>query len=338
MLVAGLLGIVSCSLEDDNEICDYNIQLSYHYNLENFTTANMLDNHVSVITEYIFDEDGILFRINTIHADECLQYIVSEQMLPPGRYSVIAWGNLGNACAASDAVIGVTRRDEMLLQFDNPCSEYPGYELNGDRIFHAYRTFTVGETGISRLRVDVVHSHLLLRYRVRWRTPSKAPELGSGEFQMRLNGNPSEYNFMPEYISREQYCRVHDRNADDDYRSQCNEVIHHIPTVYTDRNVRSNRVNHQVNVDRIIDGEFIAFRLRNSTPTTVTLHHYSNMRAGERQLMNTVPLGDFFRRYGEDLDKTLKQEYHLEFIINDDGSVSVQPIGIADWDEGGYVW
>lgn len=338
-LVAVGFSLTACyDVENRREVCDYNIQLNYHYNLENHSEENLLENYVSSLTEYIFDASGVLYAVHTMEAEACAGKFKSERTLPAGRYSVIAWGNLNGTCAVNEARIGVTTREQMQLAMANPCNLYPGYQNNGDRLFHAYRTFTVNSKGISRIRVDVTHAHLSLKVLVRWKNSSQAPSADAGELQLQLTGLPSEYTFMPEYISRGGTCREHNCSADDDYRSKCDEVIHHIPRKYRDRNILSHRLNSYVNVDRQVAAEFVSFRLRNDSPAILSLYLLPNTRAGEPvKLMNDVPLGDFFARQNEDLDRALKQEHPIELIVGDDGSVTVQPMDIADWDEGGSI-
>lgn len=321
-------------IEGERSICNYKVQIRYYYNRENTSAVNMLERYVSTIDEYIFDSDGILYAINSIVPDPCGDGIKSELDLPYGRYSVIAWGNRGDYCKINDYQPGVTTRDQMLIMMNNPCVDYPGYQDNGDRLYYGYRTFRVERGRTTRVHVDVTHSHLSLRMSVRWRNSLNAPKAENGEMQIRLGELPSEYAFMPEYLSRRRVSQTH-VSVNDEYLVEQNETIHYIPRNYTDFNIVKHRVNSNINVDRQISCELVTFRLRNNNPAIVSL--YQLTADGDIQLMHDVPLGDYFAQMNENLDISLRQEYELEFVINDDGSVTVLPVDISDWDEGGAL-
>lgn len=319
----------------DDAICEYNVQLRYNYNRENTSSLNVLTDYVSKLDEYIFDSDGVLFAVNPLQKDKCTGEWISELELPAGRYSVITWGNLHTTCNISQAQVGITRREEMLLTLNNPCAIYTGYQNNSDPLFYGYRTFTVTAKDISRIRVDMLHSHLVIKYRVIWRG---TPPNTAGDYQMRLRQNPSEYTFMTEFISRDNECREHIPSDDDEYNRICSKTMHYIPRVLQS-NVLSHRVNSSIDVDQRVEGEIVAFRLRNGTPAILSFYEIIPTRAGysERKMMNDVDLSSYFSYHEVNLDHELRQEYPMEFIIGEDGTVTVLPLSISDWDEGGML-
>lgn len=335
LLGALIAGVSSCKGlidHNDNEICRYNVALLYHYNRENESRENLLERYVGSLTEYVFDDGGILYAVRTPSRDECTGAWVSEFDLPEGRYSVITWGNLGTTCRTDNARIGITRREDMLLTLDNPCPQYAGYHDNSDRLFYGYRTFSVRPGCQSRIRIDMLHAHLALKYKVTWSGTQPAQ---GGDYQMRMRGNPSEYSFMTEFISRNEVCREHDPAIDDEYLGICDETIHYIPRVLQS-NALHHRVNTLINVDKAVEGEIVAFRLRNDTPAILSLHEITQTRSyGERQVLKDFNLSSYFSHHQIDLDRTLRQEYGLEFVIGDDGTVTVLPMEFSDWEEGG---
>jgi len=332
LAAVALLG-ASCSMDEHNEVCDYSVELRYDYNRENSANANVLHNYIGSISEYIFDENEILYAMNTITADECDGLLKSERMLPPGRYSVISWGNMAGACRATAATVGVTTRQQMELMMDNPCDVYAGYQNNGDRLFHAYRTFTVNPVGISRVRVDMVHSHLSLRFRVKWGPGATKPPVGQ-EYQVRIETTPSQYRFMPEYVRSGVDVVYHDTDTHDEYNAICPAWRPHIPTVYGDRNILKHRVNTNVDTEREAYGEFITFRLLNNSGAMLSLH---NADSGMTQVADTKNLGDYFRDEGIELSRNLRQEFSIEILINADNTITLRWLDIAEWDEGGLV-
>ena len=340
LLAAG--GWASCQgvIDGDGEICAYTVQLRYDYNEENTTQTNEFAKHVLSTEEYIFDEHGILCAIGPVTADACTGEWVTQQMLPPGRYSVIAVGNRTSMSSSGpQPKVGETRREDLLLTLVNRSANGTDdgvhFESCG-RLFHGYRTFTVAERGISHIRVDMVHSHLDLRFTIRWKN-NQIPA-HADDFYVLLKDVPSQYHLMPEFlypVPREA-AKLHDPVADDKHESVSDRVIHHIPQVHHDRNLATHRKDVGL-YGNALSAQMIGYRIRNvgadRAETTISL--YGN---GGTQLMKDIHLNDFLNRSGINLDHTLKQQYHIVFEINPDtGEVTVWFADIADWDEGGNL-
>ena len=342
LLTAVLLSAVSCyDLEGDREICDYNIQLRYDYNEENGTTQNMIDYYVYTIDEYIFDEAGILFLHNRFTPDICREKMNSELRLPPGRYSVIAIGNRDDRSPTTDIstgnapVKGLTHRDDMRLTLDNPEPMPNGTNGDSERLYHGYRTFTVKERGISRVRVDVINAHLILRFRITWK--SGAPPRGS--YYALLESVPSEYALMPEHIyPRGSFnCEMHDHNTHDEYLSASNDIIHHIPhTCHLENRPLIHRYNTYLNADKEMWGEFTTYRLKNATAPVLKVLSAAD---DTNILPGDINLKEYLDWYFDapsspyNRDHTLKQEYLINIEI-DGNTIHMAPLDVADWDEG----
>lgn len=348
LLIAIVPGFVSCmkAIDHYDKICDYSVRLIYHYNMENASATNQYPRYVKSCEQYIFDDRGILYAKGPITADPCTGEWVSELMLPPGRYSVIAVGNRSAMSRIHDIVgnepkIGVTRREDMTLTLTDRSTDGKddgtNYSATG-RLYHGYRTFTILPTGPSRVRIDMVHSHLDLMYTIRWKD-GNAPN-DSNDFYLKLSDVPSEYNLMPEYIYTEPYgpCAEHDpdETAHDPYNSTCLAVRHHITQVKKDVNIVAHRQPSTM-FGKTISGQTISYRIRDCgadrTETMVSLHSVS-----QGQLMKDIHLNDFLNRSNVNLDHTLKQQYHIIFEIDSQtGKVDVFFSKIADWDEGGHL-
>lgn len=340
--VAAVAPMVSCDIEYEPEVCDHNVEIVYWYDAEMSAADNRLSDVVSTLDEYIFDGDGVLYDWRSVPVDECTGGFPSTTTLPPGRYSVVTWGNRTDINTPNEVRKGVTRREQMLLSPDC-CYSGPHTDAaagcntlqdNGDRLYYAYRTFTVPEVGKASVRAQLVHSHLVLRYRIRWRGTAPA---NTGDFHTDLDSISSRYAFMPQFKYRYGACRDFDP-ADDDYRRKCTEHRHFIKTVFDNRAYR-HRIDVDMNGDKQIYGEFVSYRLRNTTPVTMSLWSAGRTtRAGEPvQLMKDVDLGGWFYRKGIELDRNLKQDFYLDFEILDDGRVIVSEMEIADWTDGGYL-
>lgn len=319
-------------------ICDYSVQLTYHYNVENSSGTNEILGYVNSIDEYLFDADGILYAVNPLRKDPCTGEWVSELMLPPGRYSVIAIGNRTGISPVTDdhaaPVVGQTSRDDMLLTLDRSQTRAGTDAGFADRLYHGYRTFCVENGQTSQVRVDMVHSHLIIYYKIMWEE-----SVGAGSFtdlHVRMEDAPSEYSLMPEFIYPEPQgaCLPHDPATHDPYSRICRDCVHHIPTVHNDCNYMGFSDRSTV-FGQEATGSVISYRIRNtpeeSRPTTFTVWD------GDTPLANTVPLNDFFTRSGIDLDHTRRQEYPLVFLIHRDGTITVTFATVEDWEEGGTI-
>lgn len=330
LLAAVSLAVVSCHKEGPREICDYNVAVEYVYNRENTTNSNVLGEYIGSLTEYIFDGDGILYAMREVPADECEGGLVSQQLLPPGDYSLITWGNKTGINSVNDARVGITHRRDMELMPDNPFTPETDMQDNGDRLYYTYRTFSVAPHGISHVKAYMVHSHLVLKYRIVWKRAAQAPA-DTRDFYSEHTEIPSPYGFMPEFVFNGQGS-IHDPAADP-YEPQATERYLYIPTVYgktqAGRILKNHRNDVRMNDYREVNGELVAYRLRDDTDLTIDLRSQSR---GE--IMRDVNLGEeFFRANGIALDRNLRQEFAVLITI-DGGDITVSSLDIADWDEG----
>ena len=339
---------------DDKE-CDYNVRIFYHYNRENMSRDNVLPTYVKWMTEYIFDANEVLLMINPLLVDECDGTYFSELNLPPGRYSIITVGNgtsmseITDKSSESAPQIGVTHREDMLLSLmhetqtlltnETESRADRGYFDNCGRLYHGYRTFTIAPAELSHIRVDMVHSHCVINYTIRWKNIPSTPT-NTKDFHVRLDDIPSRYALMPQYYYPNGVASEHDPATSDPYNFVCLGVIHHIPTVYKPGMLpdeQCNIVNHRAEatmLGRRVTGKTITYRLRNDGDVKFSLHGGGGTRAGETQIMKDLPINRILQDLGEDLDLSLRQEYDLIFEINDDGTVKTFFAGVADWDEG----
>lgn len=305
--------------------CDYTVQIRYDYNAENTSSTNLLTTYIGSLDEFLFDEDGILYAVRPLAVDECTGQWVSEYDLPPGRYSVIAIGNRSDMSVINDARIGHTRREDMLMTLTtaNPSNDT-------DRLYHGYRTFTVVPNGVSNVRVDMVHSHCIIRFRIRWK--NNTPPMGNYYSVMKYI--PSEYSLMPEYYYPKPFeaCTKHIPESSDPYSQAPQSVRHHITTVHANRDLLDHTIALKRNVDGEVIGQFVMYRIKNENHPTMSLHT-GTTRASE-QVMKDIDLQRYFLDQGIDHDSSLKQEYNIEIMIDGD-RVSVMSVTIGDWQEGG---
>lgn len=341
VLSSSCMGLIDLN---ENQVCDYSVRLRYDYNVENTSSLNMIDYHVRSLEEYIFDEEGVLIMTNMVYRDVCDGSWHSDLDLPVGRYSVIAVGNrdtrsrIWDERRESEPLEGVTKREDMRMELDN------AEELTGDthgpseKLYHGYRTFNVeaGHTGV--VRVDVVHSHLRIKFRVTWKnstTPSKKQN-----YFAQLETVPSHYTLMPEYHypTGSFECRPHDPRTSDNYERSSDYIIHHIPTVHQDRTPLTYRHDTYINNDNEMWGEFTAYRVKNETAVELKLYHWDEQTKTTTDLLDSgIDLQDFLTNHLKiNLNHTLKQDYYLKIEIYN-GKAVISWLSISDWDEGGVI-
>ncbi len=324
--------LFSCSIDYATEVCPHNVEIVYWYDEEMTSVRNILDGVAESLDEYIFDEQGGLYRHRRVPLDECEGGFLSRNTLPPGRYSVITWANRSDINSVNEATVGVTHREDMRLK---PYSPYDGtgvLQKNGDRLYYTYRTFTVPEVGVAYVRADMVHSHLVLKYRVRWK--NKAPE-NTRDFYSDMHSISSEYQFMPRFFYENNTCYSHGCDLDP-YLEHSYTSRHHIKTV-DDNREHCHRIDVAMNGDKTIHGEYITYNLCNATPATISLWSSgAGTRAGEPvMIMKEIDLSRWFSEKHIELDSNLRQEFFLDFLIDDNGNVTVSDATIGDW--GGYM-
>lgn len=344
------LSLASCHTDNYREICDYKVQLRYDYNEENRAEVNMIEYYVYSIDEYIFREDGILFQHRLVTPDRCTEYLNSEIDLPPGKYSVIAVGNRDERSEVSDGSFtrsgtraantpmpGITHRDNMLLSLENSVLHPDGTHGPSENLYYGYRTFTVKERGISRIRVDMMNSHFRLIFRVTWKngaTPDR-----NGSYFALLESVPSRYRRMPEYVypAGKFVSEVYDGSTHDHYQSNSNDVIHYIPTTcYLSQNVLRHRNDMPINADREMWGEFTTYRLKSSVRPQLRFFAEDPLGGAPTQIVRDIDLQAYFDWYDHDLDTELRQHYEIDIVIDGD-KIILLPLNVADWDEGGVI-
>ncbi len=333
------------SIHENLTICISGVELAYDYNEENSTYENKINYWVRTIDEYVFDESDRLYSVRQLTPDG----FDSKIILPEGRYSVVAVGNIDERSAVSDfatggfPVVGVTRRQDLRLSLQNPGRFEDGTVGPSEDLFYGYRTFSVGATDTGRVRVDLVNAHLRLRFRVRWADPHT--ELNAGSYYAVLEGVTSLYDLVPEWMfpADEFSAREFDHSMAE-FPSDDQTTVHYLPRVAPDPAMELDYSEETyLNADREIRGVFTTYRIRSDTPLTMTLHYApTGTRASDSDPMmlpRAIDLRGFFEWFNIDLDHALKQDYVLDVLVVEDRMVITLVDGgtVADWTEGGEL-
>lgn len=321
------LSLTSCSIEPETEVCEFNTRLTYIYNREN-TAASVLPIYIKTLDEYIFNQQDVLVMINRLPGISCFGEYVSEFNLPAGKYTVITWGNKATPSKVNKEQIGVTTRQEMMLYLDNP-QEDESLQNDSERLYYGYRTFSVNEYGVSKVRVDMSHAHCVLNITVQWRKMAEAPTAAQG-YYMLLKDIPSGYSFMPQYKFQSGQTDVHDPMLDT-YPANSSQDICYMPLVHAADNLVNHRTWAEMNTEtRTLQSRFITYRYKDSS------HELLSVYLDDTQIMKEIDLAVFFQSMGIVLDTNRRQEFDLLLVI-DGNNVTVSLIKIDDWDEGGSL-
>lgn len=313
----------SCEIDNDIPVCDYDVQLEYW--LSDDGQKNTLYQYVRHIEQYIFDEKGVLFYMDRLEGSSSGKGFVSELELPAGRYSVVSWGNRAGVSKLPAVTVGHTRLSELLLRLNDPVGDVRTHNQS-EQLYYGYHTFTVDEYGASRVRVYMSHAHLLLEVIVKWK---RDHPVDTKDFRMTLRDMQDTYTFMPQY-------KVSGNSVDD-----FSEVYEEYPIRSFDKRfylkspvMKDTYIMHAQDVDMDIvgnvNGRFLAYRITNDS------HPLLRLYAGDKPLMKEIDLYRYFQTMSIELDRNLQQEFSI--IVEIDGDqVTVRPVVISDWENGGEI-
>ncbi len=305
--------LFSCIAEDLEEC--FNVQITYRYTREG-TTKNIYHGYIHSLNEYIFDNKGILCKVNTLPMNKS----ISTHKLLPGEYSLISWANQDNISKISNINVGETNKEELLMYLDKQIN------TNSEKLFYSYRTFRINTNGISYIHSDMVQAYCLLNMSIRWR--SNPPD-NSKDLYLVYKQVPYAYSSIPSFVFEKNSWSAYAIDADD-YPNKSDDKIYYTPNTLTEENMITYRQDIKINVDKKVNATFITYRYRNDSPLLLSLYW------GDEQIMKEIGLERFFREMKIDLNKTLFQEYDIEIEIDGD-NVNVSFVNINDWGEGGVI-
>lgn len=326
LLLAVSLVVPSCNIDGDLAECPYNARLEYWYT--GTGQANVLPDYIFRMQEFVFDSLNILRQVNELGGKK---NIAAELDLSPGRYTLVAWGNLDSCSSLNEAEIGRTRLTDILLYANNPVPpetrvNVPLRQQNGELLYYGYTSFTVQSQGVSRQRVDMVHAHLKLDITVKWK--GKAPT-DTGDMYMSLSGMPSAYGFLPEFEVKGSPYSTYGTAADGSPTRS--GVWYYIPERPEDYPLITYEVPVKMDITRTVNATFISYRIGSDDHPVVRLY------GGGKQLLKDIDLYKYFRTMQIDLDENLRQEFSLVMEVDAAGGVIVSSATVSDWVDGGAI-
>lgn len=318
-----------CDLDGPMEECDYGARLQFHYSREG--GKNRIRDYVTTITDYLYDEQGRLMDVTTRTGVRIPQRTFS---LPPGKYTLISWGNQTEKTYVHPSVEPGTQFGDMLLVKNHPhpsgrhgstggtrttaaprgntflekydASDMP-WQQNAERLHYGRADFTVGEFGVTEQTVFMGHAYLDLTVTV----VGLAGKRGE-EFEFRLDGTHPVYSM-------------------DHYRTiNAQGYPMHIPEPDRTQNNVHLMSGVRMTGEGALENTLLSYRLTNQSRPVFSVWQ------GERQVMRNVDLKHFFDTMLIEMDTNECQEFHIRITVDGD-NIYVQFVNLGDWIDGGSI-
>ena len=317
LLLVGMLLLYmfsSCQMMDERDLCCYNVQLNYRYYRAG---KNEMSSRVSSMKHFLFNSDSILQEVYDVSGDAVKKL---EVIIPSGDYTMVSFANIGEPSFLNDFIVGQSKMNELELYIDNLNSD--GYQDNSERLFFAYRNFSVAKSGIKYYIVDCTHAHNILTINVKWKNASPP---SSSRYMMELTKVPGNYQFP---VSR--WVTIGSFKSEDNKIPESTSllVVHSIPEPL-ERDVE-HQTQARFKPNGNLEGTFITYRYTNQRIPTFCLY------GDNGALMKEIDLTKFFQQMGWELTLNIEQEFDLTMTIDGD-KVYVSSTNIADWEEGGTI-
>lgn len=305
--------LAGCDLDGPMEECDYGARLQFHYSREG--SKNRIRDYVTTITDYLYDDQGRLMDATTRTGVHIPQRTFS---LPPGRYTLISWGNLTEKTYVHPSMEPGTPFEDMLLVKNHPhlstrsifgqydASTMP-WQQNANRLHYGRADFTIGEFGVTEQTVFVGHAYLDLTVTVVGLEGKRGDE-----FDFRLDGTHPVYSMGHYRKINAQGYPMYIPEPD-----QTQENVHLVSDV-------------RMNSDGALESTFISYRLTNRSLPVFSVWQ------GEKQVVRNVDLKHFFDTMLIDMDTNECQEFHIRITVDGD-NIYIQFVNLGDWIDGGSI-
>ena len=323
-----MLCLSACDIDGDLAECPYDARLEYWYT--GTGQANVLPDYVFRMHEFVFDSVGVLCYKREISGRKG---IAAELSLPPGRYTLVAWGNIDTCSRMSHAEIGKTHIEELRLRADRPYREGTRgggtsvpLQASAEKLYYGHAGFRIAERGVSRGRADMVHAHLKLDVTVKWK--GRAPT-DTGDLYMTLSGIYPEYQFLPKYeVKGSPYSSY---SADNGGAMTRSGIWYYIPGRPAGVEPVTYKVATRMDITRTVSAQFVTYRLTSSD------HPVLQLFGGGQPLIREIDLEKYFRTMQIDLDKNLRQEFSLVVEVDANDGIIVSSARVSDWVDGGTI-
>ncbi|MDR1258049.1 MAG: FimB/Mfa2 family fimbrial subunit [Tannerellaceae bacterium] len=305
----------------------YNLRIVYRYSPQDAgggsgtDQSNVLGSYVKSLEEYVYDANGRLYGI-TRKINE--GQLVSELKLPPGRYTVVAWGNNNNNSVGGSAAL-----ERAYIAPSNVHALDPFVINKGDLLFYGYKTCEVREGAPTHLYVNMEPAYCDLTVTLQFGNAARAA--ATSDYYFMLTGMPSHSIFLPGYAvnNGEVIPYGHKDPLYDDPND--NDRTGYLPLVNDYTSPISYR-HDAVWSENTLSTQFLTHRLSSDTHPVLSLWN------GTQRIMKDIDLYTFFQAMSIQLDAQREQKYSLglEIVGN---QVNVRNMSRRlDWDDAGGGW
>lgn len=305
LLLLSLLA-TGCTFSDEPGVCPYNTRLEYRY--AGSSSENTLTTYVDNLRQYLFDERGNLLGTQLLRRDSVLGW---NGDLPPGKYTVVAWGNLGEEGKETVTVPPSGTLHFSQAQLNAGTKDVPpGFRSNTARLYYGTGVFEVEEGQVCRSRINLSHAHAALNITVLW--VADAPPEG-GVYRMRLKNIPAIYGFV--------------KGWETEGASEVNTYA--VPWIGNTQTWHETTA--AMNYDGEVMGHFVTFRYTGNT------HPLWSLYRDDKEIIRELDLYRIFSKMPMDMDRNVEQEFDLQITVYED-RINISEVSAADWDEGGMIY
>lgn len=314
LVVAWCLTVLpgGCSLDYTIRECPYNVRFTFIPGDGRGVSTG--DYPIDSLRMFVYDAEHVLvgeFPGDTCHAG------IGTLSLPPGDYTLVAWGNAGDETSLLEHITPAeSRMEEGGLKpydySDTPPTreEYrasaPEYRNTG-KLYYGTAAFTAYDYGVAEYSIGMMHAHTRLNLTVEWADEVPADVRSAREPMMWLKGVSVGYCFTG-------------GDTWGDYCFPCHALAE--TGVY--------RTTATIDAGYKIKGTFTTLRLRDEDHPVVTLTD------GQEGLMRDVDLSRYFTVMGIGLSRNIRQEFDLTIRIGRNQTLIMQT-NVSGWEEGGMI-
>lgn len=301
-----------CSLDYGLQECPYNVRFTF-VPVDGRGVATG-DYPIDSLRMFVYDAEHVL--MGEYPGDTCHTGIATLN-LPPGEYTLVAWGNADDETSLLEHITPTESRLEEGTLKPHVYSGVPSMrEGSGSfamecrctgRLYYGTAAFTAYDYGVAEYSIGMMHAHARLNLTVEWTDEVPAGVRSAREPLMWLKGVGTGYRFTGGETWGDYCFPCHAPEGTGAYRTAAT-----LTTGYK------------------IKGSFTTLRLRDEDHPVVTVTD------GSAGLMRDIDLSRYFTVMGIGLSRNIRQEFDLTIRISRDQTLIMQT-NLSGWEEGGMI-
>jgi len=301
-----------CSLDYALQECPYNVRFTFIPGDGRGVVTG--DYPIDYLRMFVYDADHIL--VGEFPGDTC-NTDIGTLNLPPGDYTLVAWGNADDETSLLEHITPAESRMEegslkpciysdVLLTREDGGTSVTEYR-NTRNLYYGTATFTAYAYGVAEYSVGMMHAHARLNLTVEWADEVPANVRSAREPVMWLKNVSAGYRFTG-------------GETWGDYCFPCHALAE--TGIY--------RTTATMETGYKIKASFITLRLRDEDHPVVTVTD------GAEGLMRDIDLSRYFTVMGIGLSRNIRQEFDLTIRIGRNQTLIMQT-NVSGWEEGGMI-